>query len=132
MSTEDDVRDRIWGDLYRKIVVLLRRYGKEEPTGDGDYWVVDDNYGWRRHTVNIFTLKMLNLIMVGALRDLLRGLPDWQIVLALDVPGKEELWPPMGLTIRNHEVIDGLIPAYLPEPYRSLIIPGSRPGTGYD
>jgi hypothetical protein len=132
MNSTDDVRDRIWGDLYRKIVVLLRRYGKEEPTGDGDYWVVDDNYGWRRHTVNIFNLKMLNPTVVAALRDLLTDLPDWAIVLALDIPGKEDVWPPMGVTIRRHEIIDGLRREYLPEPYRRLVIPGSRPGTGYD
>src|SRR5262245_36419129 len=79
MTTDDDVRDGIWTDLYRKIVMLLRRHGTEEPTGDGDFWVVDDNYGWRRHTVIIFALKMLDLAIVTALRDLLTHLPDWEI-----------------------------------------------------
>jgi hypothetical protein len=131
-STEDELRDRMWDELYRKIVALLRKYGKEEPTGDGDYWVVDDNYGWRRHTVNIFTLKMLDPEIVAALRHLLRGLSDWEIVVALDIPGKENLWPPMGVTIRDHEIIDGLRREFLPEPYRRLVIQGGRPGTGYD
>ena len=128
----DEARDRTWNDLYRKIVQLLRKHGKEEPTGGGDYWVVDDNYGWRRHTISVFTLKMLDPPIVAELRDLLKDLPGWEIVMALDVPGKEDLWPPMGVTIRAHEVIDGLRRAHLPEPYRSAVIPGSRPGTGYD
>lgn len=128
----DKQRDQIWSDLYRKIVSLLHKFGKEEPTGDGDYWVVDDNYGWRRHTINIFTLKMLDPTIIALLRHLLKDLPDWEIVVALDVPGKEGEWPSMGVTIRRHEVIDGLRREYLPEPYRRLVIPESRPGTGHD
>jgi hypothetical protein len=38
----------------------------------------------------------------------------------------------MGVTVRRHEIIDGLLRKYLPEPFRFLKIPGSRPGTGYD
>lgn len=132
MTTDDETRDRIWSDLYRRIVDLLGRYGKEDAIGDGDFWVVDDNYGWRRHTVNIFDLKMLRPHIVAALRRLLGDLPDWAIVLALDIPGTEGKWPPMGVTIRKHEIIDGLMRDYLPAPYRTLVIPGSRPGTGYD
>jgi hypothetical protein len=132
MKMNDERRDQMWSDLYRKIVSLLRKFGKEEPTGDGDYWVVDDNYGWRRHTINIFALKMLDPAIISLLRALLKDLPDWEIVVALDVPGKENEWPPMGVTIRRHEIIDGLRREYLPEPYRRLVIPGSTPGTGYD
>ena len=75
---------------------------------------------------------MLKVVIIAGLRELLRDLPDWEIVMALDVPGKEKEWPPMGLTIRRHEIIDGLSRDHLPEPYKSLVIPGSRPGTGYD
>lgn len=132
MTTDDETRDRIWGELYRRIVDVLGRYGKEDAIGNGDFWVVDDNYGWRRHTVNIFDLKMLDAPIVAALRALLDDLPDWEIVLALDVPGTEGKWPSMGLTVRRHEIIDGLMREYLPRPYQGLLIPGSRPGTGYD
>jgi hypothetical protein len=38
----------------------------------------------------------------------------------------------MGLTIRAHEIIDGLQRQYFPEPYRSFRYEGSRPGTEYD
>ena len=132
MTKEDEVRDQIWTDLYKRVVAVLQQYGKEEPTGDGDFWVVDDNYGWRRQIVNIFDLKMLNPEIVANLRILLNDLPDWAIVLALDVPGTEGKWPPMGVTIRKHEIIDGLQREHLPPSFRSFVIPGSRPGTGYD
>jgi hypothetical protein len=132
MTTEDEQRDRIWTDLYQRVLNLLQQYGKEDAFGNGDFLVVDDNYGWRRHTINAFNLKMLSPNIVAALRVLLDNLPDWEIVLALDVPGKEKIWPHMGLTIRKHEIIDGLMRNYLPEPYRTFVFPGSRPGTGFD
>lgn len=132
MNNEDELRDKIWEELYKSVVSVLLQYGKEETTGDGDYWVVDDNYGWRRQIVNIFDLKMLNPEIFAKLRILLDKLPEWSIVLALDVPGTEGKWPPMGVTIRKHEIIDGLQRQYLPERYRTFVVPGSRPGTGYD
>ncbi len=132
MNKEEELRDRIWGELYRAVVDVLGQYGKEEPTGDGDFWVVDDNYGWRLQIVNIFDLKMLDPEIVAKLRALLDKLPEWSIVLVLDVPGTEGKWPPMGVIIRRHEIIDGLQREYLPESFRNFVIPGSRPGTGYD
>lgn len=132
MTSEDELRDKIWDDLYRRMVEVLSRYGREDAVGEGDFWVVDDNYGWRRHTVNVFDLKMLNPVIVSELRNLLDDISDWAIVLALDVPGKEGEWPHMGLIIRKREIIDGLRRELLPEPYRSMVIPESRPGTGYD
>jgi hypothetical protein len=132
MNEQDEARARIWTDLYHKVVDLLRQFGNESPFTGGDFFVVDDDYGWRRIIVNIFNLEMLNPQIVVAIRDLLANLPDWEVVYALDVPGKETAWPDMGLTIRRHEIIDGLRREFLPEPYRTIVIPGSRPGTGDD
>ena len=132
MNESDEQRDHIWQQLYEKIRALLGQHGKENAFGDGDFWMVDDNYGWRRHTVYLFNLKMLDPVTVDRLRAFLMDLPEWEIVLVIDVPGKEVEWPRMGLTIRKQEVIDGLSRSHLPEPYRSIAIAGSRPGTGDD
>jgi hypothetical protein len=75
---------------------------------------------------------MLRPEIVHSLQRLLQELADWEIVIAVDIPGKETAWPRMGITVQQHEIIDGLNRDHLPEPYRSLVIPGSRPGTGYD
>src|SRR5262249_37123251 len=132
MKADEKLRARIWRDLYQKIGKLFHRYGKEEPTGKGDYWVVDDDYGWRQHTVYVNTLKLLSPVIIAALRSYLRYLPNWQIVLVVNVLGEGKTWPPMGVIIRRKEIIDGLRREYLPMPYRKLVIPGSKPGTGYD
>ena len=125
-------RDELWSNLYRRIVSVLTKYGKEDACGDGDFWVVDDDYGWRRHSVCIFNLDFFSPRIVGELQQLLADIQDWAIVLVLDVPQSGKEWPPMGVTIRSKEIIDGLLRQYLPAQFRALRIPGSRPGTGYD
>ena len=133
MNEEDDDerQSEEWESLYEKVVGLLQRFGVEDPFGKGDYLVVDDNYGWRRQKIEIHNLKMLTVEIVKALQALLKDYPNWAIVMAVDIPGKEH-WPLMGFTIRSHEIIDGLQRKFLPEEFRFLKIPGSRPGTGYD
>ena len=136
MTPEEDEeeyteQENAWGALYERIVDVLRQFGTEDAFGKGDYLIVDDNYGWRRHKIEAHRLHMLRPDVVNALQLLLHDLPEWEIVLAIDVPGRES-WPPMGLTIRKHEIIDGLRRTYLPAEFQQIKYAGSRPGTGYD
>jgi hypothetical protein len=132
MNSElDDLQSQEWEALYEKIVAVLGQWGTENHFGRADYLVVDDNYGWKRQKIEVHNLKMLVPEVVIALRQLLAGYPAWTIVMAVDIPG-EETWPPMGVTIRKHEIIDGLRREYLPKEYQDLRYFGSRPGTGYD
>jgi hypothetical protein len=132
VSAEDDQQGRDWEHLYESVIAVLRAYGHQEPTGQGDFWVLGDNYNdtWFRQIVFLNTLKLLDPTIVAELRQLLRDLPHWEIVIAIDIPGKEKEWPPMGLRIRRDEIIDSLIRALLPAPYNALVFPDSRPGTG--
>ena len=125
-------QERSWGELYDGISNVLTAFGKEDGFGRADYLLVDDNYGWTRHTIEIQNLKMLNPDIVSRLHALLSDEPNWDIVIVVDIPGTEQTWPRMGVTIRKHEIIDGLQRSYLPPEYQSLTYPGSRPGTGYD
>jgi hypothetical protein len=75
---------------------------------------------------------MLDPALVKQLRVLLHDLADWEIVISVDIAGTEDKWPPMGLIIRKHEVIDGLQRDLLPEEFRSIKFEGSRPGTAFD
>lgn len=70
--------------------------------------------------------------VIRELRGLLADLSDWEIAVAVDVLGTEKSWPQMGLTIRKHEIVDGLQRQYLPEEFRGYWYADSRPGTGYD
>jgi hypothetical protein len=132
MNDWDEKQVSIWDRLYEQVTGLLARYGMEDSVGKGDYWVVDDNYGWRRSQVEIHNLKMLRPEIVNDLRSLLTDLPDWEITVTIDIPGKEKVWPVMGLTIRKHEIIDGLQRHLFPVEFQNVQYVDSRPGTGYD
>lgn len=135
-ADDDPQQDREWETLYRLVVQTMAKWGVENAFGGGDYLIVDDNYGWRRQIVEVHNVKMLRPEIVAALRKLLDGYNGWEIVMAVNVPGppseRKRLWPRMGVTIRKHEIIDGLLRQYLPPEFSNIYYVGSRPGTGYD
>jgi hypothetical protein len=131
-SRKPNKQGRIWDALFAQMRAALAQCGTEDHFGKGDYLVVDDNYGWRRHKIEIHRLEILTPEIVGRLRRLLKGLPDWEIVIALDIPGTEDRWPLMGVTIREREIIDGLQRSYLPPEFEGMSFEGARPGSGWD
>lgn len=130
--TDDEEQNESWQALYERIVSLLPTYGIESAIGEGDYWVLDENWGPRQHKVCVFNLSMLRNNVVRSLQELLKEFPDWGIMLAVDVPEMENIWPPMDLIIREHEIIDGLQRQYFPPEYQSIQYEGSRVGTDKD
>jgi hypothetical protein len=129
--SNEEIQEQEWQALYERIVKTMAQWGVNDGVGNGDYLIVDDNYGWWRQKLEVQSLRMFKVHIIKALQALLKDFPKWTIVMAVDVPGKEH-WPSMGVTIRSHEIIDGLLRKYLPEEFRFLKIPGSRSGTGYD
>jgi hypothetical protein len=132
MPTPEELQDQTWARLYSQLVAYFERQGTEDAFGRGDFWVVDDNYSWPSNMIYFFNLDLMTVTNILHLQSLLADCPGWSIYLVVDVVGKETEWPPMGVTVRRHEIIDGLLRKYLPEKFRFLKIPGSRPGTGYD
>jgi hypothetical protein len=131
-TSEETEQERAWGILYDRIVDVMQQFGTEDYRGRADYLIVDDNYGHFRHKIEIQRLHMIRPDLVQMLRALLRDFPDWEIVLAVDVPGTEGKWPPMGVTIRHHEVVDGLRREFLPREFEVMKFVNGRPGTGND
>lgn len=131
-ETAETSQERDWNDIYERIVLVMGQFGTEDYRGRADYLIVDDNYGHKRHKIEAQNLRMMRPEIANALRVLLASYPDWEIVLAVDVPGRENQWPPMGLTIRKHEIVDGLRREFLPLEFRDMRYPDGRPGTGYD
>jgi hypothetical protein len=60
----------------------------------------------------------------------LQEFPSHAIIVAIAVEG--ERWPDMGLTIRQHEIVDGLQRQYFPPEYSTVVFEGSRRGTERD
>ncbi|OYX79943.1 MAG: hypothetical protein B7Y77_01215, partial [Bradyrhizobium sp. 35-63-5] len=121
-----------WNRLFDGVSAVLAEYGAEYFKKSGDFLLNEDNYGWPRIMVSVQNLKMLAPDIIARLRDLLVDLPGWEIAVAVDLPGKERIWPIMGLTIRKDEIIDGLQRQYFPPEFQGLRYAGSRPGSVRD
>ena len=131
MSEWDPVQVETFDRLYAQVTAVLAEHGEEYGANRGDYLLVD-NYGDQRVTFSVQHLKMMHPEIIARLRGFLADLPEWEIVASVDIPGTEKLWPLMGLTIRKHEIVDGLQRQYFPEEFRGYRYADSRPGTGYD
>jgi hypothetical protein len=120
--TQDEFAEqgRQWDALYDQISKALRQFGTEDHFGKGDYLLVDDNYGQRRHQVEIHRLHMLRPLVIHALQALLQAIPNWEIVVAVDIPGTEGRCPPMGLRVQSDTIIDDLQRQYLPSEFQNI------------
>jgi hypothetical protein len=124
---EETVQVEVWERLLVSVRHVLEKFGKEDFRGRADFLLVEDNYGTKRITVSLQNLQMFHPNIVMALRALVSGLPDWEIEMLVDIPGKES-WPPMGLVVRNHEIVDDLRRDLFPAELRSFRYPDSRAG----
>lgn len=127
-----DNQERDWELIYGEISRTLERFGKEDAFGNGDYLLVDDNWGNHQQKIEVQNLSLIKPLIVKLLQKILAPYPDWEIVVAIDVPKHEADWPAMGLIIRHHEIIDGLQRQYFPAEFQGLQYEGSRRGTDRD
>lgn len=122
----DSGQDREWQTLYTRISETLDQFGRKDAFGNGDYWLIDDNWGARRHLLEIQNLDLLKPHVVKSLQSLLNDYPDWEISAGVDVIKDNRNWPGMGLIIYSDEIIDKLERDYLPAEFRDLRYEGSR------
>jgi hypothetical protein len=121
-----------WDLLYRKVRRLFLHFGTEDFRRTADCWIDDDNLGTKQQKIYIRSLALLRPEVIKTLQRLLTDFSDWEIVIAVSVPGLGETWPDMGLTIRTHEIIDGLQRQYFPREFQNFEYQNSRPGTDRD
>ena len=122
----DLVQDREWQILHGRITEKLNLFGRKDAFGNGDYWLVDDNWGWKRHQLEIRNLNLIKPEIITMLQTTLSDYPEWCIMAGV-YPGLKQ-WPEagMGLVIYKDEIIDELQRRYLPPEYRDLHYVGSR------
>lgn len=129
---DDELQSKNWSRIYSALVPLMKTFGVEDAFGEGDYWILDDNWGPKQHKICVFNLDILRPEVIYAIQNLIKEFPDWSVVVAVDVPGKEDAWPSMGLIVRGHEIVDGLQRQYFPTEYQSLQYEGGRVGADQD
>src|SRR5580700_5998261 len=104
-STFDRLRNCVDG--------LLKKFGSPDSLlREGDYCVHADYTGQPQVVVFVHDLRLLRPRVVSALQDLVKDFPGWQVEVTVAVRGHYEDWPNMGLYVREHEIIDGLLRRY--------------------
>lgn len=116
----DPTQDRDWQILHDRIAAILDRFGRRDAFGNGDCWLVDDNWGQYRHLIEIQNLNLLQPHIVKALQAALADYPRWELCIGVDVIRGDRKWPGMGLIIYSDEIVDKLERAYLPPEFRDL------------
>ncbi len=128
MSRELELQqEREWGLLYDRIARLLSQLGREDAFGEGDYWLVDDNWGLHQHKVEIQNLELIGAEVVARLQALLADCPGWEIVVSVLPRDLNLNWPAMGLIVRDREIVDGLRREYFPPAFQSVRYVSGRP-----
>jgi hypothetical protein len=117
---KEAIQEAQWQALHDRITEVLDQFGSKNPFRKGDYWLVDDNWGWYRHQLEFQNLSLLQPHIIKSLQALLADYPNWDITVRIDVPGKENTWPGMGLIIYHDEIVDELQREFLPEEIRKF------------
>jgi len=78
-------RDREWEDLYDRLYRALAEFGKDHPSGEGDYWIVDDDYGGQHHKICVNNEGFWSPQIEKRVRDILvEGFPHWGVFVVFE------------------------------------------------
>lgn len=90
-----------WEILYRALCAVCAKYGKEDPFGDGDYWIVDDCWGTAMQKICVFSPGFLTPGLAADISRCIRDthLPEAEVVVALDIQDPDVDLAPMGILV---------------------------------
>ena len=76
-----------WKSCYSALRQSLTLRGVESPFGEGDFWLVDDDYGGFDQKICVFRLEFLRHELVVDIQRVLKASnSQWRVVLVLEVP----------------------------------------------
>ena len=97
MST--DARDKEWASLYESLKKALAQLGREDAFGEGDYWLVDDDYGGTAQKLCIHKLTYLSAGLIATIQTTLKSFPDWHVLVQLETEIDGQPTPPEGIVV---------------------------------
>ena len=73
-----------WSALYGRLLEELASHGRNDPFGDGDFFLVDDDYGSTQQKLEITSSGTFTLALVSGIQKVLAEFSDeWEVVVAL-------------------------------------------------
>jgi len=101
----DAKQDTEWRLLYAKLSALLESAGEPDPYGNGDYWLVDDNWGSRQHKLCVFRIEALTTTLIEEIQKRLKPFGrEWELLVALDLQDKRYTGGPEGMVVTADRV----------------------------
>jgi hypothetical protein len=98
-------RDNEWQLLYVNLVRALKRLGIEDPYGEGDYWLVDDDYGDTTQKLCVHRRSFIQPELITLLQRELREFPHWRVMMQIEFP-LDNPTPRHGGLIVHHDRIE--------------------------
>jgi hypothetical protein len=97
-----------WEILYNALRTVCAKHGTEDPFGNGDYWIVDDNWGGVTQKLVVSSPRFLTPKLVTEITNCIAstGLLGAQVIVALDLNIRGDKLSPMGLIIDAHSAIE--------------------------
>jgi hypothetical protein len=90
---------------YEALISVLRKFGKNDPFGEGDFWLVDDNWGDWTQKLTVNNIGVLTREFVDQLKQVMVQFSAWRLMVTLEVAlpcGKNV--PPDGLIISGASI----------------------------
>ena len=105
MTTREEHQAKEWDALYEELEALLRKHGTQNPYGDGDFWIVDDNYGTPQHKVCVTRVSFLTRpLAVEVQRVLRRYALAWEVLFSLDKADLRPTENDLGILVRKSDI----------------------------
>jgi len=94
-----------WQLLYHELQAALSKFGREDPFGGGDYWVVDDNYSTPQHKVCVTRPSFITRPMAKTVQRLLQGRKlRWEVLVSLDIKDSNRHPDDLGILVTAHQI----------------------------
>ena len=102
---QEALRLREFDELYHVLSDSLSRLGTESDVGEGDFWVLDDDYGSPQHKVYVHRVPFLTRSVAATIQQALHGrkLP-WEVIVEFSDRDPRRHPDDWGITIRPNEI----------------------------
>jgi hypothetical protein len=78
-------REERWERLYNELLDALAPLGKNDAVGDGDFWLVDDDWGGHHHKICVAKPEFWSCVVEDEIRKVLAGsFQDWGVFVVFE------------------------------------------------
>ncbi|WP_374666293.1 hypothetical protein [Ramlibacter sp.] len=87
--------------VYGALRACLSEFGTEDPYGQGDFWLVDDDYGGTTQKICVHHRDFLTPALIPAIQALLAEHSGWRVLIQFEFPISGVIPNSSGIVIRS-------------------------------